>query len=245
MAPSSKYTDAVLNAFIFNPKHQDIVEKKKEILSSILKQAQSETRNILFFGYNPMIHAVDGLEIFITDTSTTVRDYLTDVGINFTYIETDELLKYSKKFNIVVALDEFFTFASDETDQKDKIDLLCDLCDGTIVTSLRDYKNLSAREREFSSPAAVRNKKDNRIYLEHHNHNIDSKVMWSSSLYEITGDSSNTVLHYGPYERMTMYFKQLAKFSYDAGATGFLVHKDLMYKSPVKKNYEHVISIKL
>lgn len=245
MALSSKYTDAVLNAFIFNPKPQDVIEKKKEILSAILTQSQPGPHNILFFGYSPMIHAVDGLEIFITDSSITVQEYLVDIGVKFTYVEPGELLKYSKKFNIVVALDEFFTFASNETDQKDKIDLLCDLCDGTIVTSLRDYKNLSARDREFSSPTAVRNKKDNRIYLEHHNHDIDSKVMWSSSLYEITGDSSNTVIQYGPFERMTMYFKQLAKFSYDAGATDFFVHKDLMYKSPVKKNYEHVISIKL
>jgi len=40
-----------------------------------------------------------------------------------------------------------------------------------------------------------------------------------------------------------MYFKQLAKFSLDNGASNFIVHKNLMYKGLVKKNYEHVISI--
>jgi len=40
-----------------------------------------------------------------------------------------------------------------------------------------------------------------------------------------------------------MFFKQLAKFSIDAGAVNFLVHKNLMYKSLIKKNYEHVVSI--
>lgn len=239
-----RYTDAVLNAFIFNPKNQDIVDKKKEILQSILHHSAIVTSNILFFGYNPMIHAVEGLSIFITDASDAVLEYLTIAGVKFTYINPTELMKYSKVFNVVVALDEFFTFASNEVDQKDKIDLLCDLCDGTIVTSLRDYKNLSAKDREFSSPAAVRNKKDSRIYVEHHTHSPESKIMWSSSIYEIANDPGSTT-QYGPYDRMTMYFKQLAKFSYDAGATGFLVHKDLMYKSPIRKNYEHVISIKL
>jgi hypothetical protein len=41
-----------------------------------------------------------------------------------------------------------------------------------------------------------------------------------------------------------MYFKQLAKFSTDAGAGGFSVHKNLMYKGLTSKGYEHVITIK-
>jgi hypothetical protein len=40
-----------------------------------------------------------------------------------------------------------------------------------------------------------------------------------------------------------MYFKQMANFSITAGARQFYVHKNLMYKSLIKKNYEHVISI--
>lgn len=243
MVSPTKFTDALLSAFISHPKNQDVINKKKEILSSVLSQAAVTPKNILFFGYTPMIHAVEGLSIFITDISNDVTKYLTDSGIEFTYIAPDELMKYSKVFNIIVALDEFFTFASDEVDQKDKIDLLCDLCDGTIVTSLRDYKNLNSKDREFSSPTAITNKKDSRIYVEHHTQMLDSKSMWSSSVYEIVHDTKTT--HYGPYDRITMYFKQLAKFSYDAGAIGFLVHKDLMYKSPIRKNYEHVISITL
>ena len=35
----------------------------------------------------------------------------------------------------------------------------------------------------------------------------------------------------------------MAKFSIDAGANNFYVHKNLMYKSLIKKNYEHVITI--
>jgi hypothetical protein len=48
----------------------------------------------------------------------------------------------------------------------------------------------------------------------------------------------------GLYSRRTLYFKQLAKFCKDYGAADFLVHKNLMYKSLIKKNYEHVISVR-
>jgi hypothetical protein len=61
-------------------------------------------------------------------------------------------------------------------------------------------------------------------------------------IYEITRASGNTIM-YGVFERRTMFFKQLAKFSMDAGAVNFLVHRNLMYKSLLKKNYEHVVSI--
>ena len=63
-----------------------------------------------------------------------------------------------------------------------------------------------------------------------------------STVYEIT-NPGNEMTVYGEFDRRTMFFKQLAKFSMDAGAVNFLVHKNLMYKSPIKKNYEHVVSI--
>jgi len=53
----------------------------------------------------------------------------------------------------------------------------------------------------------------------------------------------NDVKITGPFARRSMFFKQMAKFSIDAGAKEFYVHKNLMYKSLIKKNYEHVISI--
>jgi len=60
-------------------------------------------------------------------------------------------------------------------------------------------------------------------------------------VYEI--NAANALTTYGVFQRRTMFFKQLAKFSMDAGAVNFLVHKNLMYKSLIKKNYEHVVSI--
>jgi hypothetical protein len=77
--------------------------------------------------------------------------------------------------------------------------------------------------------------------LEFHDHNNTDRNGWQTQVYHINGKSITT---WGPFDRRAMFFKQLAKFSHDAGAAGFNVHKNLMYKSLIKKNYEHVISIR-
>jgi hypothetical protein len=76
--------------------------------------------------------------------------------------------------------------------------------------------------------------------LEFHDQDLQDRNKWSTKVFEINNDQ---LLNVGPFARRAMFFKQLAKFSADAGAVGFSVHKNLMYKSLIKKNYEHVISI--
>ena len=46
-----------------------------------------------------------------------------------------------------------------------------------------------------------------------------------------------------PEHCRTMYFKQLAKFSSDANATGFQVEKKIMYKPMFSKSFEYIIYI--
>jgi hypothetical protein len=137
-------------------------------------------------------------------------------------------------------MEEYFTFATSDQDQQDKIAKICNLATAFVVSTLRDYKNQDYKDREFSQPANVRNGKNTRIFLENHDWDLQDRTRWNTMVYEIEGAGLKT---YGTFDRRTMYFKQLAKFSMDAGAVNFLVHKNLMYKSLIKKNYEHVVSI--
>jgi hypothetical protein len=86
----------------------------------------------------------------------------------------------------------------------------------------------------------VYKQQDSKVFVEHHNYDHNDRNNWSTTVYELQGKES---IVYGPFARRSMYFKQMAKFSIDAGAKEFYVHKNLMYKSLIKKNYEHVISI--
>jgi len=234
------YTEISLNALSFNPRSQEVIEKKQEIVRSIAQHHGSTPTSVLFYGFSPLILASPSKQISITNITEPIKKFLDTTGIKYTYINEKDLAQYAKQFSWVVATDEYFTFASNEEIQRDQVEALADLAKEVIVTTLRDYKNQDFRDREFSQPLAVRNGRDSKVFVEYHDYDYNDKSSWKTTVYEMQGPNTVT---YGPFDRRSMYFKQMAKFSIDAGAKEFYVHKNLMYKSLIKKNYEHVISI--
>jgi hypothetical protein len=238
----TEYTDAVLSALKNNSKPNDVIAKKQEILDGVYRTENLDPTSVLFVGFSPAILSCKAAKIAVTNISITARNFLDNNKINYTYIEPRDLPKYRKSFECVVALEEYFTFAESDEEQQKMIADICSLATAFVISTIRDYKNQDFKEREFSQPALVRNGTGTHIYLESHEWDLKDRTRWNSTVYEIDRDSGNTVM-YGAFERRTMFFKQLAKFSIDAGAVNFLVHKNLMYKSLIRKNYEHVVSI--
>lgn len=234
------YTEISVHALQFNPKAHDVIQKKQDILKSVALHDKHEPESMLFFGFNPMMLATSCRQIAVTEITEDIKKYLDGLGIKYVYIPDAELDDYKKKFDWVVAGEEYFTFAGTEEEQRAKIEKLADLTKRLILTTLKDYKNLDFKDREFSQPLAVHNNPNSKLFVEYHAYDFAEKNAWSSMVYELTGTD---VQIYGPFARRSMFFKQLAKFSIDAGAREFFVHKNLMYKSVIKKNYEHVISI--
>lgn len=234
------YTNISVNALEFNPKSQDIITKKQEIITSIAQHYNTNPLSILFVGFSSLILGVNYKQIFVTEVTDETKDYLNKQGIKYTYIDPADLSKYRKQFSWVIASDEYFTFAKTEEEQRQSIQNLANLAKELIITTLRDYKNQDFKDREFSQPLVVHNHNEHRVFLEYHNYDFADRNSWSTTVYELQGATSKM---YGTFDRRTMFFKQMAKFSLDAGAKNFLVHKNLMYKSLIKRNYEHVISI--
>jgi hypothetical protein len=237
----ANYTDAVLSALRFNPRAQDVIARKQDILDGVYRVENLEPTSILFVGFTPAILSCRAKNIFVTEITDLARAYLTEKNVKFTYIPELDLVNYRKKFQCVVALDEYFTFAVSDQDQQNKIALICSLATDFVISTVRDYKNQDFKDRDFSSPIMVRNGQDNKVFVEVHDWDLKDRTRWTTTVHEI--DSDKTLKTHGAFERRTMFFKQLAKFSADAGAVNFLVHKNLMYKSVIRKNYEHVISI--
>ena len=234
------YTDCLLNAFLMHTKPAEVLKRKKEIIDEIAFFHNYSPASVLYVGFNPAILIDNTRNISVTEVSKQAQDFLVQSGIKFNYIPKDKLDLYKKKFDSVIALDEYFTFASDDNEQKLKVSEICNLATEYVITTCRDYKNQDFKDREFSVPALIKNSKSNNIFLEFHDHNTTDRNSWQTYAYQI---SNNNMIANGPFTRRTMFFKQLAKFSHDANAVGFNVHKNLMYKSLIKKNYEHVISI--
>jgi hypothetical protein len=236
------YTQTSLSALKFNIKSQDAITKKQEILTGIENHYLSTVDSVLFMGFSSLMISATYKNIFVTMVSEETKKYLDSIAIKYIYIDEDELVNYAKQFSWVVAGDEYFTFARTEQEQKDRVSTIINLAQKLVITTLRDYKNQNFREREFSQPLAIYNNNDSLLFLEYHKYEYADKNAWQSVVYEMHG--SNITMH-GPFARRTMFFKQLAKFSIDAGAKQFYVHKDLMYKSLIRKNYEHIISISI
>lgn len=236
----ASYSNISVSALEFNPRSQDLVQKKQEILSAISTHYNATPASVLFIGFSPMILGCAYKNISVTGLTEDGKKYLDASGVKYTYIGSDDLGQYKKAFDWVIATDEYFTFVGSEEEQRANIEAAADLAKDLIVTTLRDYKNQDFKDREFSQPLAVYNHKQSRLFVEHHDYDFNDKNSWTTTVYELEGESASM---YGPFSRRSMFFKQMAKFSIDAGANNFYVHKNLMYKSLIKKNYEHVITI--
>ncbi len=152
-----EYSDIVLSAFQFNPKQQDLVDKKREIFDQISQVHNIELISVLFVGFSPLILASTAKNIYLTCASVEVQQFLTAVGINFQYIE--DLTFWHKKIQCVIAPEEYFTFASSDQAQRDAVNELASVATALLVTTLRDYKNQDFKDKEFSIPALIRNNK--------------------------------------------------------------------------------------
>jgi len=230
------YSDIIFDAFSLHNKRKEIIDRKYEIVEKILEFYNSGCSSILFVGFNPAILNYASKEIFVTEVSDHVLTWLHDQGISAK--EFDPLVH--RKYDVIVAFDEYLTFADTELSQKNKIDSLCKYAGNLIVTTVKDYKNQDFKDKEYSQPAIIKNSNGLTAFTEIHDWDIKDKNVWQTAVYQLNGLQSQCK---GIYQRRSLYFKQLAKFTMDNGASDFLVHKNLMYKSLIKKNYEHVISI--
>ena len=225
-----------------NSRTQDVVNKKQDILDGLAQYYNLAPTCVLFVGFSSFVLARFPEEITITAVSDDVQQYLKSQGVRFRYIPEIELLNYRKQFEVVVAVDEYFTYADSDQAQKENVAQICSLATDYVITTLRDYKNQDYKEREFSQPSIVRDGDASTVFLESHNWSQKDRANWSSMIYAI--DQQDYSMHaYGAFDRRTMYFKQLANFSAAVGAEDFVVHKNLMYKGLIRKNYEHVITI--
>jgi len=225
-----------------NNRSQDVVAKKQEILDSIAQFYNLAPSKILFVGFSSFALARFSNGISITCIGDDVKEYLTSQKIKYTYIPEIELVNYRKKFEVIVAVDEYFTYADSDQTQKDLVGQICNLATDYVITTLRDYKNQDYKDREFSQPSIVKDNDASTVFLESHNWSHKDRNSWDSTIYAIN-QQKRTMETYGDFARRTMYFKQLANFSTTSGAMDFTVHKNLMYKGLIKKNYEHVITI--
>jgi hypothetical protein len=151
-----------------------------------------------------------------------------------------ELLNTGVKYDYVIALDEWLCRADTEQLQIDKINSMPKLAKKGFYTSVKDYKNMSSRDRFFEENFELKSDAGNCVIIRKREWNQNDRQAWTQKNYVIQNDDLIVI---EPVQCRTMYFKQLAKFSSDAGAKDFQVDKKLMYKPLFSKSFEYIVYI--
>tara|TARA_S200000501_G_C20839086_1_gene750771 strand:- start:1458 stop:2165 length:708 start_codon:yes stop_codon:yes gene_type:complete len=151
-----------------------------------------------------------------------------------------DLIDSGAKYDYVIALDEWLCRAETEQQQIDKINIMPELATQGFYTSVKDYKNMSSRDRFFEENFELKSDAGNCIIIRKRDWSQQDRQAWTQKNYIIQNDDLTVI---EPVQCRTMYFKQLAKFSSDAGAKDFQVDKKLMYKPLFSKSFEYIVYI--
>ena len=152
----------------------------------------------------------------------------------------DDVIQSGTTFDYVIASDEYFTQFATEDQQMSEIEKLSKLTNVALYTTLKDYRNMNASHRFFQEPFEVKTPNGDAVIVRKRDWNRSDKQQWTNREWIIQNDE---LIVCDPVECRTMYFKQLAKFSTDAGAKSFQVEKKQMYKPLFSKSFEYIICI--
>ena len=145
-----------------------------------------------------------------------------------------------KKYDTVLALDEYFTYAESEHHQKSIIQDAAKLLapGGVILASIRDYRNNPVHKRNLGDSSYVNINNTHYVVVEINRPSVADTQSWHQTNFVIENDDAAVAYELG--NRRTLYFKQLAKYYKDAGSKQFGVLKENFWKSPWKRNMEHI-----
>ena len=145
-----------------------------------------------------------------------------------------------KKYDTVLALDEYFTYVDSEQYQKqiiaDATKLLAP--GGVLLASIRDYRNNPVHKRNLGDSSYININNTHYVVVEINRPDHSDRQSWHQTNFVIENDNAATAYELG--YRRTLYFKQLAKYCNDAGCKQFGVLKERFWKSPWRRSMEHI-----
>jgi hypothetical protein len=148
--------------------------------------------------------------------------------------------KPNKKYDTVLALDEYFTYVDSEDHQKQIIADAARLLNpgGILLASVRDYRNNPVHKRNLGDSSYININNTHYVVVEINRPDPSNNQSWHQTNFVIENDDAATAYELG--NRRTLYFKQLAKYCNDAGCKQFGVLKEHFWKSPWRRNMEHI-----
>jgi hypothetical protein len=207
-------------------------QAKTDILQKLFVGLRVQPKNLLFTHFNPIILLLEK-----QFTCTVIADQDIKYAYQSESIFVDDIKQFNDFSDVTIALDEYFTYANTEQDQRNLLSDIQKVTKGHVITSLQDYKNSAPHKRNYVESFMF----NDTIAVEQTLSDKNNKQNWVNNIYFIENRDVTVI---GPLERRTMYFKQLAKYSSDLNGINYEVQKNLLYRGFFKKNYEHLITVK-
>jgi len=234
----TQYWQLIKHIGMYNDRWEESVDTKASIILELVSTLDVNSTSILFTTFNPIALTLAknySVTIHCDPALAKIFDFS-----NVTKV-VESLDNINSKYNIVIALDEYFTYADSEIIQRELLDNLAKVTDRWLITTLQDYKNFAPHKKNQIDSTSI-NGNNNYIMLENSIADKTDKQLWNHYWYCIK--DHRDLLTIGPNKRRTMYFKQLAKYSSDAGSKQYVIQKNLLYKGFFSKMFEHIITVK-
>ena len=210
-----------LNEAFYNDRGQRKfhLPKAKQVYDSIVAQIGFTPRNVLSL------------------SKSWISEHLIEAGRDVVF---PDQIAPGAGFDLVIAVDEILTRERNEADQKKIISQIMQLTTpgGYLVASLRDYRNTNCHRRPLGDSTYNRLGGDDIVTTEVNGLDPKDKQEWQQKLHVVMNDQDFACLHVG--QRRTLYFKQMAKYCADAGASDFVVSKELHWRNHLRRIPEHV-----
>jgi hypothetical protein len=234
----AQYWQLIKHMGLYNDRWEESLDTKYDIIADLISNLDIQPSSILFVTFNPIALKLAKkypITIICNSELKTIFDFS-----NVTKV-VDSIDKLECKYDLVIALDEYFSYADSEQSQRNLMNDITKVTNGWLVTTLQDYKNFAPHKKNQIDSTGV-NGINNYIILENSIADRMDKQLWDHYWYCIKDHRDLLVI--GPTKRRTMYFKQLAKYSSDAGSTQYVIQKNLLYKGFFSKHFEHIITVK-
>lgn len=211
-------------------------EAKFQIIERLFSNLGIRPQTVLFATFSPLVLLMEQHYACVVIADKELK---TIWGSSSVFLES--LSDLTQPADVCLALDEYFTFAETELDQRTLVAELKNATTGYIVTTLQDYKN-NTPHKKTSVDSSLNQSDQDFIIVEQNQIDKVNRQNWKNYIYVITDHTDLTTI--GPIERRTMYFKQLAKYTSDLGGAEYTIQKNLLYKGYYKKYYEHIITVR-
>lgn len=232
---------------------QYVEDRSCPILTTLANQGITEGK-ALSIGFDPLILDMqDSFEFDVLTKDSGIKTKVEQIYPDHTisWVGNDLVdhciqmsLGISKKYDVILGLDQYLTFVLGEETQAEHISYILDLLadNGVFLTTTLDYKNTHHSRRTFLDPYLYHATDKSFIFLCYREWDETNRKQWTHYTYVIDQKTGETkLLNLEP--RQAIFFKQLAYHANAFGKTNFTVHKNITYKPLYSSEGQFIITI--